>query len=125
MDGRRCASSECDRLLVNVPVGVLTVAACAHSFEPTYKYDLESDTFDSRCAVLYVCAAGSMLTLDYYSVKQRTPAWTDRVLWRMPTRSSAAALQVRGVEYASEPALQTSDHRPVRATLALRSGARN
>ena len=65
-----------------------------------------------------------MLTLGDHSVKQRTPAWTDRVLWRMPTRSGAAVLQVRGVEYASEPALRTSDHRPVRAALALRCSAR-
>lgn len=57
-----------------------------------------------------------------HSVKQRTPGWTDRVLWHLPT-AAAAALEVRGVEYASEPALRTSDHRPVRAVLALRAGA--
>jgi hypothetical protein len=36
------------------------------TFPPTFKYDLESDAFDT-------------------SKKQRTPSWTDRILYRWAT----------------------------------------
>ena len=60
-------------------------------FGPTYKFDAGTDTFDT-------------------SEKQRTPAWTDRILWH---RKSPLQL----VRYASHPTLMMSDHKPVSATL--------
>ncbi|XP_077979137.1 synaptojanin-1-like isoform X2 [Glandiceps talaboti] len=76
-------------------------------FAPTYKYDLFSDDYDT-------------------SEKMRTPAWTDRVLWKRRRRSPPQ----NGVEETEEwnpgrllhygrAELKTSDHRPVIATLEL------
>ncbi|XP_074496341.1 inositol polyphosphate 5-phosphatase K-like isoform X1 [Sebastes fasciatus] len=42
-------------------------------FQPTYKFDLNSDTYDSR---LYRTWFG-------FNGKKRKPAWTDRILWRL------------------------------------------
>lgn len=57
-------------------------------FPPTFKYDPGTDHFDS-------------------SEKNRAPAWCDRILFR---RSD----NVQCVEYDSVPALQASDHKPIR-----------
>uniref|UniRef100_A0AAV2J0P3 Inositol polyphosphate-related phosphatase domain-containing protein n=1 Tax=Knipowitschia caucasica TaxID=637954 RepID=A0AAV2J0P3_KNICA len=42
-------------------------------FQPTYKFDLHSDTYDSR----------SYRTWFFFNGKKRKPAWTDRILWRL------------------------------------------
>eukprot|EP01028_Stygiella_incarcerata_P008489 TRINITY_DN3701_c0_g1_i2.p1 TRINITY_DN3701_c0_g1~~TRINITY_DN3701_c0_g1_i2.p1 ORF type:complete len:754 (+),score=198.34 TRINITY_DN3701_c0_g1_i2:598-2859(+) len=56
------------------------------TFAPTYKYDPETDTYDT-------------------SEKKRTPAWTDRILWR-----GSGVLQTK---YDRVDTPRTSDHRPV------------
>ncbi|RKP02322.1 hypothetical protein CXG81DRAFT_17988 [Caulochytrium protostelioides] len=62
------------------------------SFLPTYKFDNGTDRYDT-------------------SDKQRTPSWTDRILYQGP----AAEL----VEYTSAPTCMMSDHRPVWALVRI------
>lgn len=59
------------------------------SFPPTYKYDLNSDVFDS-------------------SEKRRTPSWTDRILFKSQSGSG-----IIGCSYDSCRTVRCSDHRPV------------
>ncbi|KRF79769.1 synaptojanin-1 [Drosophila virilis] len=76
------------------------------TFDPTYKYDLFSDDYDT-------------------SEKQRAPAWTDRVLWRR--RKALAETDFGGVGAAAwnpgklihygRSELKQSDHRPVIAII--------
>lgn len=61
------------------------------TFPPTYKYDLNSDQFDT-------------------SEKARIPAWCDRVLRKGDN--------IRQIHYDSAP-LRFSDHRPVYATFQV------
>ncbi len=61
------------------------------TFQPTYKYDLNSDQFDT-------------------SEKARIPAWCDRVLRKGDN--------IRQIHYDSAP-LRFSDHRPVYATFLV------
>ncbi|XP_072369521.1 synaptojanin-1 isoform X3 [Scyliorhinus torazame] len=88
------------------------------NFAPTYKYDLFSDDYDT-------------------SEKCRTPAWTDRILWKRrkwPVDKSAEDLDLLNSSIKDEPKLtnswspgtlvyygraelKTSDHRPVVATV--------
>ncbi|XP_020371201.2 synaptojanin-1 isoform X1 [Rhincodon typus] len=90
------------------------------NFAPTYKYDLFSDDYDT-------------------SEKCRTPAWTDRVLWKRrkwPVDKSAEDLDLLNSSIKDEPKLtnswspgtlvyygraelKTSDHRPVVATIDI------
>ncbi|XP_063812516.1 synaptojanin-1 isoform X3 [Pseudophryne corroboree] len=90
------------------------------NFAPTYKYDLFSDDYDT-------------------SEKCRTPAWTDRILWRRrkwPFDRSAEDLDLlnsslqegRNISYTWNPGsllhygraeLKTSDHRPVVALIEI------
>lgn len=58
-------------------------------FRPTYKFDFDSDTYDS-------------------SAKARIPAWCDRILFVQKGMECLA--------YNSDMTLKTSDHRPVYAT---------
>lgn len=62
-------------------------------FRPTYKYDI-----------------GSVHAFDT-SEKQRPPAWTDRVLWRVGGKRTAT---IRPLLYASCQTVTTSDHKPVK-----------
>jgi phosphatidylinositol-bisphosphatase len=62
-------------------------------FAPTYKYDRESDLYDT-------------------SEKQRIPSWTDRVLYKPATG-------VRLFSYRAVSSIRTSDHRPVTASFEL------
>ncbi|PAV77891.1 hypothetical protein WR25_05921 [Diploscapter pachys] len=66
------------------------------TFAPTYKYDTFSDDYDT-------------------SEKCRTPAWTDRILWREQRRPNEQTRLIR--YYRSE--LKTSDHRPVGALFSI------
>ena len=62
-------------------------------FEPTYKYDVRSDQYDT-------------------SEKHRAPAWCDRILYRGPGK-------VTQLEYRRHD-LRISDHRPVSGTFRIR-----
>uniref|UniRef100_A0A7S2GS40 Inositol polyphosphate-related phosphatase domain-containing protein n=1 Tax=Octactis speculum TaxID=3111310 RepID=A0A7S2GS40_9STRA len=66
------------------------------TFQPTYKYDSDSDVFDS-------------------SAKQRIPSWTDRILYKAETASL-----VEIVAYDSVQDIRISDHRPVFADFRVR-----
>nr|XP_025041896.1 synaptojanin-1 isoform X1 [Pelodiscus sinensis] len=90
------------------------------TFAPTYKYDLFSDDYDT-------------------SEKCRTPAWTDRILWRRrkwPFDRSAEDLDLLNASFQDESnilytwnpgtllhygraELKTSDHRPVVALIDI------
>ena len=67
-------------------------------FLPTYKYDLGKDEFDS-------------------SDKQRIPAWTDRILFKVNQKNLGVGeelgTKLRQVEYGSVMVMRFSDHRPV------------
>nr|XP_006812955.1 PREDICTED: synaptojanin-1-like [Saccoglossus kowalevskii] len=70
-------------------------------FAPTYKYDLFSDDYDT-------------------SEKMRTPAWTDRVLWRRSRRRKPPTENDEDddwdpgrILHYGRAELKTSDHRPV------------
>ncbi|XP_068145428.1 synaptojanin-1 [Drosophila tropicalis] len=72
------------------------------SFDPTYKYDLFSDDYDT-------------------SEKQRAPAWTDRVLWRrrkaLAEGDFGAAWNPGKLIHYGRSELKQSDHRPVIAII--------
>lgn len=64
------------------------------TFPPTYKYDRNSDVFDT-------------------SEKRRVPAWCDRVLWRSRESERVVLMGYRRWE------VNVSDHRPVSAVLRV------
>ncbi|KAL8693198.1 MAG: hypothetical protein Q9218_001942 [Villophora microphyllina] len=88
---------ERDQLLVsrrkNPVFGLKSFAECPINFEPTYKYDVGSDNYDS-------------------SEKNRAPAWCDRILYRGPGK-------IKQLDYQRHD-LRVSDHRPVTATFRVR-----
>jgi len=65
------------------------------TFSPTYKYDVHSKEYDT-------------------SVKHRSPAWCDRVLWR-----SRVANRVQQLHYKRYEA-DVSDHRPISAAFTFK-----
>ncbi len=75
-------------------------------FLPTYKYDIGKDEFDS-------------------SDKQRIPAWTDRILWKVNHKGNfvqggeVLGSQMKQLEYDSVMSLRFSDHRPVYAVFDM------
>ncbi|KIW72427.1 hypothetical protein PV04_00622 [Phialophora macrospora] len=75
-------------------------------FLPTYKYDIGKDEFDS-------------------SDKQRIPAWTDRILWKVNHNRNVVQAgevfgsQMKQLEYDSVMSLRFSDHRPVYAIFEM------
>lgn len=62
---------------------------CSISFQPTFKYDVGTDTFDT-------------------SHKQRTPSYTDRILFK-----HGQATHLKSLYYDSVQGVLTSDHKPV------------
>ncbi|KAH0839417.1 Endonuclease/exonuclease/phosphatase [Lanmaoa asiatica] len=64
------------------------------TFAPTYKYDRNSNAFDT-------------------SEKRRVPAWCDRVLWRSRDEGRVALMEYRRWE------VNVSDHRPVSAAFRV------
>ncbi|XP_075219614.1 synaptojanin-1-like [Lycorma delicatula] len=74
------------------------------NFAPTYKYDLFSDDYDT-------------------SEKNRTPAWTDRVLWKrrkqMPDSDLPANWNPGSLVHYGRAELKQSDHRPVIAVIDI------
>jgi len=64
------------------------------TFRPTYKFDKESDTYDT-------------------SAKRRIPSWTDRILYKAQTN-------VGLISYSSAQNIRTSDHRPVYSTFTAK-----
>lgn len=88
---------ERDQLLVsrrkNPTFGLKAFTELPIEFEPTYKYDVGSDTYDS-------------------SEKRRAPAWCDRILYRGPGK-------IQQLNYRRHE-LRTSDHRPVSGHFRIR-----
>ncbi|KAA3681102.1 inositol polyphosphate 5-phosphatase INPP5E, partial [Paragonimus westermani] len=66
------------------------------TFPPTYKFDLNSDLYDS-------------------SEKRRTPSYTDRILFMSQNKGAVVCLH-----YDMIPAIRTSDHRPVYGFYSLK-----
>src|SRR5699024_1198812 len=75
------------------------------NFAPTYKYDINSDDYDT-------------------SEKSRIPAWTDRILFRKRYPTTAEEIESGKLNYGEilfygRAELKTSDHRPVLAEFKI------
>ncbi|XP_047463982.1 inositol polyphosphate 5-phosphatase K isoform X3 [Mugil cephalus] len=98
------------------------------NFKPTYKFDRNSDTYDTS----------SPKTWLGFNGKKRKPAWTDRILWRVKPKSLPSEdddderaststddgqdeypLLVTQDKYTSDMSYGVSDHKPVIATFSL------
>lgn len=94
-----------------------TQSASSISFADTPAHESESTSITSHGATSPASPSSSSppssIGRDVYASK-RTPAWCDRILFRSSRRT-----QVRVVEYCDVPDIDTSDHKPVRATLDL------
>ncbi|XP_041467143.1 synaptojanin-1-like isoform X2 [Lytechinus variegatus] len=108
------ALKECDQLLIEKRNGNTFQGFSEGTirFAPTYKYDLFSDDYDT-------------------SEKMRTPAWTDRILWRRhkpfyfkhstdnPFEAFPDNWDPGRVLHYGRAELKTSDHRPVVAIIEV------
>ncbi|OPJ67669.1 inositol polyphosphate 5-phosphatase [Patagioenas fasciata monilis] len=65
-------------------------------FRPSYKFDIGKDSYDTTS-------------------KQRTPSYTDRVVYRSRYKDD-----IHAVKYSSCPVIKTSDHRPVFALFRVK-----
>jgi inositol polyphosphate 5-phosphatase INPP5J/K len=63
-------------------------------FAPTYKYDINKDTYDT-------------------SSKKRRAAWCDRILYKLNTQNNNNNINVNELEYNTLNNYKHSDHRPV------------
>ncbi|KAI4791359.1 hypothetical protein KUCAC02_034049, partial [Chaenocephalus aceratus] len=96
-------------------------------FQPTYKFDLNSDNYDSR---LYRNWFG-------FNGKKRKPAWTDRILWRLRPAEEEEGnsaleeeeeekeeeeefpLKIRQDLYTCNMEFSISDHKPVTGVFTM------
>lgn len=83
-----------DQLILNKDNGLIfqNMVEAPLNFKPTYKYDVNSDEYDT-------------------GIKRRIPAWTDRILFKPEG--------LECLQYDCESNLRTSDHRPVFATFKV------
>nr|XP_061797406.1 inositol polyphosphate 5-phosphatase K-like [Nerophis lumbriciformis] len=98
-------------------------------FQPTYKFDVNTDTYDSR---LY-------RTWFAFNTKKRKPAWTDRILWRLRPKQTGGQhkygdgpdikdtkqledypLEIRQDLYTSNMEYSISDHKPVTGIFTIK-----
>ncbi|XP_063305993.1 inositol polyphosphate 5-phosphatase K isoform X3 [Pelobates fuscus] len=86
-------------------------------FKPTYKFDLNSDVYDTRWKK----------SLFGFNGKKRKPAWTDRILWKLknisedesgehPEADYENILKIILEKYTSHMNYGISDHKPVTGT---------
>ncbi|XP_053562219.1 inositol polyphosphate 5-phosphatase K isoform X3 [Bombina bombina] len=89
-------------------------------FKPTYKFDLNSDVYDTRWKK----------SLIGFNGKKRKPAWTDRILWKLKNTSESEQedsvgsefekiLKVNLEKYTSNMSYGISDHKPVIGTFTV------
>ncbi|XP_069001682.1 inositol polyphosphate 5-phosphatase K [Embiotoca jacksoni] len=98
------------------------------NFKPTYKFDRNSDTYDTSTPKTWLGFNG----------KKRKPAWTDRILWRIKPNSLTSQdddddkaststdeaqdeypILVAQDKYTSDMSYGVSDHKPVIATFSV------
>uniref|UniRef100_A0A3P9CTR3 Inositol polyphosphate-5-phosphatase K n=1 Tax=Maylandia zebra TaxID=106582 RepID=A0A3P9CTR3_9CICH len=97
------------------------------NFKPTYKFDRNSDTYDTSTPKTWLGLNG----------KKRKPAWTDRILWRIKPKPLPSEeddekaststdeeqdeypVLVTQDKYTSDMSYGVSDHKPVIATFSL------
>jgi hypothetical protein len=107
-------------------------------FPPTFKFDKNSEKFDTSAKQRWTCRCASILDSSYSAQRNRCPAWTDRILFKSKRigtcvymcavlpytqstftgESSTAVLSLES--YGSVLSAQHSDHRPVYARFTLR-----
>lgn len=110
-------------------------------FPPTYKFDVGTDTYDTRLVTFSRAEACQSLRVHFVvsssscSGKKRKPAWTDRILWRLratapanPAVNSGKLGSASGLTsgtkvtqhcYRSHAEFTVSDHKPVSSIFTL------
>ncbi|XP_026137550.1 inositol polyphosphate 5-phosphatase K-like isoform X1 [Carassius auratus] len=69
-------------------------------FQPTYKFDLHSDNYDTRV----------QKTWFGFNGKKRKPAWCDRILWRVKPKSSLSEDADEDDQNQEDPKKQPEEH---------------